>query len=140
MEPAMTGWQDELDRLSSPELHDLAVEHAKRHADARFFHDLMSMLPVAEAGAGELAERARTRCSTPAPTGRSAGHMRYIRVIARRRLTRQPSARRLPTRPDLRIFHPGAPRSIDVRARALNESLAVPNYSLMWIRGRPRTR
>jgi hypothetical protein len=47
---------DGLDRLSSPELHDLAVERAKRRADARFFHDLMSMLPVAEAGAGELAE------------------------------------------------------------------------------------
>jgi hypothetical protein len=57
MEAAMTGRQDDgLDRLSSPELHDLAVEHAKRHVDARFFHDLMSMLPVAEAGAGELAE------------------------------------------------------------------------------------
>lgn len=53
----MTAEQDDgLDRLSSPELHDLAVEHAKRHADAAFFHDLMSMLPVAEAGAGELAE------------------------------------------------------------------------------------
>jgi hypothetical protein len=38
---------DGLDRLSSPELHDLAVKRAKRHADARFFHDLMSMLPVA---------------------------------------------------------------------------------------------
>jgi hypothetical protein len=47
---------DGLDQLSSPELHDLAVDHAKRHADARFFHDLMSMLPVAEAGAGEVAE------------------------------------------------------------------------------------
>jgi hypothetical protein len=53
----MTGRHDDgLDRLSSPELHDLAVERAKRHADARFFHDLASMLPVAEAAAGELAE------------------------------------------------------------------------------------
>ena len=32
------------------------------------------------------------------------------------------------------------PRSIDMSVRALNESLAAPNYSLMWIRGRPRTR
>jgi hypothetical protein len=47
---------DGLDRLSSPELHDLAVGRAKRHADAKFFHELMSMLPVAEAGAGRLAE------------------------------------------------------------------------------------
>jgi hypothetical protein len=53
----MTGAPDDgLDRLSSPELHDLAVEFAKRHADARFFRDLMSMLPVAEAGAGQLEE------------------------------------------------------------------------------------
>jgi hypothetical protein len=53
----MTGTQDDgLDRLSSPELHDLAVERAKRHADVGFFHDLMSMLPSAEAGAGELEE------------------------------------------------------------------------------------
>jgi hypothetical protein len=55
----MTGGLDDgLDRLSSPELHDLAVEYAKRHGDARFFYDLMSMLPVAEAAAGELAESA----------------------------------------------------------------------------------
>jgi hypothetical protein len=55
----MTGEQDDgLDRPSSPELHDLAVDYAKRHADAAFFHDLMSVLPAAEAGAGELAESA----------------------------------------------------------------------------------
>jgi hypothetical protein len=55
--PATTDGQDDgLDRLSSPALHDLAVERAKRHADAKFFRDLMSMLPAAEAGAGELAE------------------------------------------------------------------------------------
>jgi hypothetical protein len=53
----MTGAQDDgLDRLSSPELHDLAVEHAKRHADARFFRDLMSLLRATEAGAGQLEE------------------------------------------------------------------------------------
>lgn len=53
----MTGELDDgLDRLSSPELHDLSVEHAKRHGDARFFHELMSMLPVAEAAAGALAK------------------------------------------------------------------------------------
>jgi hypothetical protein len=45
---------DGLDRLSSGELHDLAVRRAKRHLDARFFYDLMKMLPVAEAGAGEF--------------------------------------------------------------------------------------
>ena len=45
---------DPLDRLSSEELHDLAVRHARRHLDARFFWDLMKTLPAAEAGAGEL--------------------------------------------------------------------------------------
>jgi hypothetical protein len=48
--------EDGLDRLSSRELHDLAVRRAKRHLDARFFYDLMKMLPVAEAGAGEFQE------------------------------------------------------------------------------------
>jgi hypothetical protein len=53
----MTGAPDDgLDRLSSPQLHDLAVERAKRHADGGFFRELMSMLPAAEAGAGQLEE------------------------------------------------------------------------------------
>jgi hypothetical protein len=47
---------DTLDRLSSAELHDLAVSRARRHLDARFFWDLMKTLPAAEAGAGELGE------------------------------------------------------------------------------------
>jgi hypothetical protein len=45
---------DGLDRLSSQELHDRAVSSAKRHLDARFFWDLMKVLPAAEAAAGEL--------------------------------------------------------------------------------------
>jgi hypothetical protein len=45
-----------LDRLSSPELHDLAVSRAKRHLDVRFFWDLMRLLPAAEAAAGEIDE------------------------------------------------------------------------------------
>lgn len=45
-----------LEQLSSKELHDLAVSRARRHADVRFFWDLMKVLPVAEAGAGELDE------------------------------------------------------------------------------------
>jgi hypothetical protein len=45
---------DGLDGLSSPALHDLAVRRAKRHLDARFFYELMKMLPVAEAGAGQF--------------------------------------------------------------------------------------
>ena len=47
---------DDLERLSSPELHDLAVSRAKHHLDARFFLQLMRLLPAAEAAAGELDE------------------------------------------------------------------------------------
>ena len=47
---------DALDRLSSQELHDLAVSHAKRHFNVRFFWNLMQILPAAEAAAGELDE------------------------------------------------------------------------------------
>ena len=47
---------DGLDRLSSHELHDLAVRRATHHADVLFFYELMKALPVAEAGAGDLAE------------------------------------------------------------------------------------
>ena len=45
-----------LDRLTSKELHDLAVSHARRHLDVRFFWDLLKYLPVAEASAGKLEE------------------------------------------------------------------------------------
>ena len=47
---------DGLDALSSKELHDRAVRHAKRHLDVRFFWNLMGMLPAAEAAAGEVDE------------------------------------------------------------------------------------
>jgi hypothetical protein len=46
----------DLERLSSEELHDLAVSHARRHADVRFFWDLLKVLPAAEASAGKLDE------------------------------------------------------------------------------------
>jgi hypothetical protein len=45
---------DPLDALSSHELHDLAVHHARRHLDVRFFWRLLQALPAAEAAAGEL--------------------------------------------------------------------------------------
>ena len=48
--------EDQLDALSSPELHDLAVSYAKRHLDARFFYRLMKVLPAAEAAAGDVEE------------------------------------------------------------------------------------
>ena len=46
--------EDQLDALSSPELHDLAVSYAKRHLDARFFYSLMKVLPAAEAATGDV--------------------------------------------------------------------------------------
>jgi hypothetical protein len=47
---------DDLERLSSEELHDRAVSYAKRHLDVKFFWELMRLLPAAEAAAGELDE------------------------------------------------------------------------------------
>jgi hypothetical protein len=47
---------DGLDRLSSGDLHDRAVSRAKHHLDVRFFWDLMAVLPVAEASAGEFGD------------------------------------------------------------------------------------
>jgi hypothetical protein len=44
---------DGLDELTSTQLHDLAIDYAKRHLDARFFWRLVKMLPAAEAAAGE---------------------------------------------------------------------------------------
>jgi hypothetical protein len=47
---------DPLERLSSKELHDLAVDRARRHLDLGFFWRLLERLPVAEAAAGEFDE------------------------------------------------------------------------------------
>ena len=47
---------DSLERLSSEELHDLAVSHAKRHLNVKFFWELLKFLPAAEAAAGEYEE------------------------------------------------------------------------------------
>jgi len=47
---------DPLERLSSEELHDLAVSHARRHLNVKFFWDLLRYLPAAEAAAGEYEE------------------------------------------------------------------------------------
>jgi hypothetical protein len=46
--------EDPLDRLSTTELHDLAVRRARRHLDVRFFWQLMQVLPAAEAGVGRV--------------------------------------------------------------------------------------
>ena len=52
----MTDHDDGLDALSAQELHDRAVSRAKRHFDARFYWELMKVLPTAEAAAGEMDE------------------------------------------------------------------------------------
>jgi hypothetical protein len=54
----------DLDQLSSKELHDLAVSRARSHADLKFFWDLLTYLPVAEAGAGKLDEAEADLSST----------------------------------------------------------------------------
>jgi hypothetical protein len=48
--------EDDLDRLSSKELHDLSVSRARRHADIKFFWELLKVMPAAEAAAGRLEE------------------------------------------------------------------------------------
>ena len=47
---------EELDKLSSRELHDRAFKRARRHLDVAFFWRLMEETPVAEAGDGDLAK------------------------------------------------------------------------------------
>jgi hypothetical protein len=48
--------REELEELSSHELHDRATRHALRHANVKFFWRLMEALPVAEASVGEFGE------------------------------------------------------------------------------------
>jgi hypothetical protein len=43
---------DDLDALSSRELHDLAVRRARHHLDVAFLWDLLRALPAGEAIAG----------------------------------------------------------------------------------------
>jgi hypothetical protein len=47
---------EELDALSSAELHDRAVAYAERHADVRFLWRLWQDLPAAEVAAGQEGE------------------------------------------------------------------------------------
>ena len=48
--------REQYERLSSRELHDLAVRHAHRHGDIRFFWQLMEVLPAVQAAARDLRE------------------------------------------------------------------------------------
>jgi hypothetical protein len=48
--------EQDLDSLSSAELHDLAVHRALHHADVGFFWGLLRAIPAAEALEGDLNE------------------------------------------------------------------------------------
>jgi hypothetical protein len=45
--------REDLEQLSTKELHDRAIERAKRHLDVGFLWDLVKALPVAEEIVGE---------------------------------------------------------------------------------------
>ncbi len=47
---------DDLERLSTRELHDRAVHRAERHLDVRFFWSLLEVIPAAETARGDLGE------------------------------------------------------------------------------------
>ena len=46
--------RDELDKLSTDELHDRAVNRALKHVDVGFLWDLIKAIPVAEAVTGHV--------------------------------------------------------------------------------------
>lgn len=46
----------ELEKMSSKELHDLAVHRAVTHLDVGFLWSLVKAIPAAEAAAGKLAD------------------------------------------------------------------------------------
>jgi hypothetical protein len=51
--------REELDKLSSRELHDLAVRRALQHVDVEFLWELLRAIPAAEASEGHDAEAGR---------------------------------------------------------------------------------
>jgi hypothetical protein len=48
--------RDDLERLSSEDLHDLAVRRAVKHLDVEFFWRLLGAVPAAEASIGRRQE------------------------------------------------------------------------------------
>ena len=51
--------RDEMDALSSRELHDLAMRRALRHVDVEFLWELLRAIPAAEASEGNSVEAGR---------------------------------------------------------------------------------
>jgi hypothetical protein len=47
---------DDLDKLSTHELHDRAIRRAERHVDVKFFWSLLQLIPAAEAASGDQGE------------------------------------------------------------------------------------
>ena len=55
-EPSTADAADELEALSTKELHDRAVARAERHLDVKFFWRLLQVIPGAQAAAGDTGE------------------------------------------------------------------------------------
>jgi len=68
--------REQYEQLSSRELHDLAVRHARRHVDIRFFWRLMEVLPAAQAATGDLRE-------AEADVAQMSAHLNDITVAGR---------------------------------------------------------
>jgi hypothetical protein len=47
---------EDLEKLSTRELHDRAVRRAEKHLDVKFFWSLLEAIPAAEAVSGDLGE------------------------------------------------------------------------------------
>jgi hypothetical protein len=47
---------DDLDKLSTHELHDRAIRRAERHVDVKFFWRLLQLVPAAKAASGDTGE------------------------------------------------------------------------------------
>ncbi len=54
--PGETPVSDELDQLSTKELHDRAVRRAEKHLDVKFFWSLLQVIPAAQASIGDAGE------------------------------------------------------------------------------------
>lgn len=51
-----TSKYEELDKLSSKELHERAVKAAVRRVDVKYLWELLTLIPAAEAAAGNISE------------------------------------------------------------------------------------
>ena len=53
---SLVATREELEQLSSEELHDRAMKHARRHANVKFIWNLIRAVPAAEAAVGDMDE------------------------------------------------------------------------------------